>query len=174
MSVNVCRGVGLAVFGTAAILGLASCRTATTSGLPSHIRTVEVRIFRNKTMYKGIEGTVARSMIDRINADPSIQAVSHGGDAVLDGEITNVTRSTLRETTTNEPGTVLITIFASYSFYDASNRRYIVEDAVVNSSEAGISTGIYEASRGGQSAQGETGAANALAAEIVRRTIGRW
>ncbi|MDR1519861.1 MAG: LPS assembly lipoprotein LptE [Planctomycetota bacterium] len=158
----------------AAVCALPGCRTSTASGLPSHIRTVEVRIFQNKTMYKGIEGTLARVMIDRVNADPGIQAVSSGGDAVLSGEITAVNRSTLRETTSNEPGTILITIQAVYSFYDVKNRRYLIEDAAISSSETGMSPGIYESTRGGDSAQGERGAARAMAGEIVRRTIGMW
>ncbi|MDR3077948.1 MAG: LPS assembly lipoprotein LptE [Planctomycetota bacterium] len=158
----------------AAALLLPGCRTSTRSGLPSHLRTVEVHIFQNKTMYKGIEGTLARSVIDRVNMDPTIQAVSNGGDAVITGEIVSVTRSTLRETSSNEPGTVLVTINATYSFYDVKNRRYLARDAAISSSETGISSGVYEASRGGESLQGERGASLALAAEIVRRTIGMW
>ncbi|MDR1534405.1 MAG: LPS assembly lipoprotein LptE [Planctomycetota bacterium] len=166
-------GAAILLLGLAAALA-AGCRTSTTSGLPSHIRTVEVSLFQNKTMYKGIEGMVARYIIDRINADPAIQVVSGGGDAVISGEIAAVTRSTLRETTTNEPGTVLISIRAVYSFYDVKNRRFLIEDQELSSSLTGLSPGIYEASRGAESTQGEQGAARALAAEIVRKTIGKW
>ena len=158
----------------AAALFLPGCRTSTHSGLPSHIRTVEVHIFQNKTMYKGMEGLLARSLIDRVNLDPVVQAVSNGGDAVITGEITSIRRSILRETSSNEPGTVLVVINASYSFYDVKNRSYLIRDAAISSSEFGISPGVYEASRGGESSQGERGAARALAAEIVRRTIGMW
>lgn len=152
----------------------AGCRTSTRSGLPDHIRTVEVHMFHNKTMYKGIEGTLTRRLIDRINADPTIRAVSRGGDAVITGEITAVKRRTLRETTTNEPGTVLITIEATYSFFDERSGRHIVEDATIASDATGIISGVFEASRGGMSEDGEQGAAKALADEIVRRTIGMW
>ncbi len=162
--------VGLALAG----LYAAGCSTTTRSGLPNHIRTVEVHIFQNKTMYKGIEGWLARDIIDRINADPRIRVVSRGGDAVITGEVKEVRRSTLRETTTNEPGTVLITIVAEYSFYDEVEKRYLIEDATVSSRETGLSYGIYEASRGGTAEQGERGAAKAMAAEIVRRTVGMW
>ncbi len=152
----------------------AGCRTTTRSGLPGHIRTVEVHIFQNKTMYKGVEGWLARDIIDRINMDPRIKVASRGGDAVITGEIKEVKRETLRETTTNEPGTVLITIIAEYSFYDQVERRYIVEDATISSRETGLSYGIYESSRGGVAEQGERGAAKAMAGEIVRRTVGMW
>lgn len=162
--------VGLA----AALVVVAGCTTSTRSGLPEHIRTVEVHIFRNKTMYKSIEAWITRSIIDRINADPRIKVVSRNGDAILTGEIKSVTRSTLRETTTGEPATVLMTIVAEYSFYDNVAGRFLVEDAKATSSDTGLSPGIYEASRGGTSEDGDRGAANELAGEIVRRTVGMW
>lgn len=157
----------------AAFLLFAGCRTSTRSGMPEHIRTVEVHIFQNKTMYKSIEAWITRDIIDRINADPRIR-VSSRGDALITGEITAVRRSTLRETTTNEPGTVLITIEATFSFYDQIKNRYIIEDMKITSTETGLSAGIYESSRGGQSELGERGAAKQLAGEIVRRTVGMW
>ncbi len=125
-------------------------------------------------MYHNIEAWITRDLIDRINMDPSIRVAGNNGDAVITGEITAVKRSTLRETTANEPGTVQITIEATFSFYDAGRRRYIIEDAPINSSEIGLSYGMYEASRGGVSEDGERAAAKQLAAEIVRRTIGMW
>ncbi|MCL2000652.1 MAG: LPS assembly lipoprotein LptE [Planctomycetes bacterium] len=155
-------------------ISAAGCRTTTRSGLPAHIRTVEVHIFHNKTMHKGIENWLAREIIDRLNTDARIRVVSRGGDAVITGEIKSVTRSTLRETTTNTPGTVLITVNAEYSFYDQIERRYIIDDAAISSRDTGLSYGIYEAARGEMPEQGERGAARAMAAEIVRRTVGRW
>ncbi|MCC8189449.1 MAG: LPS assembly lipoprotein LptE [Planctomycetes bacterium] len=160
----------LAVAGTLA----SGCRTSVSSGLPPHIRLVEVHIFQNKTMYKSIEAWITRDIIDRINLDPRIRVVSNNGDAVITGEIVDVRRETLRETTTNEPGTVRITIEATYSFYDQVRNVYIIEDAPINSAETGSSFGIYEYSRGGQSEEGERSAARAMAGEIVRRTIGMW
>ena len=142
--------------------------------MPNHIKTVEVHIFQNKTMYKSIEAWITRDIIDRINMDPSVRVSSRNGDALITGEILSVTRSTMRETTNNEPGTVQITITAKFSFYDNVQRRYIMEDVTVVSTDTGISPGIYEASRGGVSEDGERGAAKQLAAEIVRRTVGMW
>lgn len=152
----------------------AGCQTTTRSGLPRHINTVEVHIFQNKTMYKGIEATMARALIDRINADPVVRVSSNNGDALITGEITRVVRATLRETTTNEPGTVRITIFATFSFYDQVENRYIIEDENINSRVTGQFTGVYEAAYGADSEAGQRNAADALAAEIVRRTVGMW
>ncbi len=153
---------------------LPGCYTTLNSGLPTHIKTVEVHIFQNKTMYNSIEAWVAREIIDRVNMDPAVRLVSRNGDAVITGEIMKVNRRTLRETTTNEPGTVLISIEAVFSFYDNVNQRYLLEDMPVKSTDTGLLGGLYEASRGGTQEQGERGAAKQLAGEIVRRTVGMW
>lgn len=175
MSGDVKRFCAVAATGLAAVFVLLTgCRTTLQSGLPGHIKTVEVHIFQNKTMYKGIEAWITRDIIDRINADPRIRVSSNNGDALITGEIVAVRRSTLRETTTNEPGTVLITIDATFSFYDQVKNRYIYEDVKLTSTETGMSPGIYESSRGGRSEEGERGAAKQLAGEIVRRTVGMW
>lgn len=154
---------------------LAGCRTSTRSGLPDHIRTVEVHVFQNKTMYKGLEAEITRRIIDRINADARIRVVRDNGDAVITGEITKVGRSTIRETTTNEPGTILITVEAEYSFYDQVDRRFIVSDAKVVSTDTGMSSGLYEVTRESPKPSNvEISAAASAADEIVRRTIGMW
>lgn len=157
-----------------AVLLAAGCTTSFRSGLPDHVKTVEVHIFQNKTMYKSVEAWLTRDIIDAINADPNIRVVSRNGDAVITGEILAVNRHTMRETTSNEPGTVRITIEAEFSFYDNVKRKFIMEDVKLVSDATGMSPGIYESSRGGVSEDGERGAAKQLAGEIVRRTIGMW
>lgn len=167
-----CAALVGAVVALAATLG---CRTSTRSGLPEHIRTVEVHLFQNKTMYKSIEAYVTRRIIDRINADPTIRVVQNNGDAVISGEITRVTRRTLRETTTNEPETVEIVVHATYSFYDAVDRRWLAADLPLASNVTGMGPGLYERlERGANPEPTEISASNALADEIVRRAIGMW
>lgn len=150
------------------------CRTSINSGLPRHIKSVEVPIFQNKTMYKSVEAWLTREIIDAINADPNVRVVSRNGDAAITGEIVNVRRETLRDTTNNQPSTVKITMDVVFSFYDNVKQQYIIEDMRLASSDTGISPGVYEVMRGGESEDGERGAAKQAAAEIVRRTIGMW
>ena len=151
------------------------CRTSTrSSGLPGHIRTVEVEMFSNKTMYKDLEGRLTRQIIDRLNADANIKVVSRGGDAVITGEITRVSRRTLRETTTDEPATVQLIIHATYSFYDEHERRYIKDEVAVVSNRSSSTAGLYEAVRGESVAAAEEGAMRALAQEIVWGTVAAW
>lgn len=157
-----------------AIAVLPGCRTSTSSSLPEHIKTVEVNVFQNKTMYKGQEGVLTRRIIDRINADPHIRVVSHDGDAVITGEIVSITQSTVRQTTDDRPASVSVNVVAEFSFYDAREGRYLIEDARIGSSEAYSTAGYYDADRGENVTMAEDSALTAMAGEIVRRTIGMW
>lgn len=174
------RGLKRYVLGLAALSVLfalaaaTGCRTSTNSGLPKHIKTIEVPIFQNKTMYKSIEAWITRDIIDAVNADPNVKIVSHNGDATISGEIKNVRRQMLRDTTYNQPSTMKIVLDVSFSFYDNVRRQYIIEDMTLSSDYTGMSPGIYEVMRGGTSEDGERGAAKQAAAEIVRRTVGMW
>lgn len=167
------RGLVAIVLAAAVVLPV-GCRTSVHSGLPKHIKTVEVEIFQNKTMYKSIEAWITRDIIDAINADPSIRVVSNNGDAVIYGEIHDVRRQTLRDTTNSQPNTVKIVLDVSYSFYDNVNREYIIDSKKLTSTETGYSHGISEYGRGEVSENGERSAAKAVAAEIVRQTVGMW
>lgn len=164
----------LAVVFLAAAAGGSGCKTSTVSGMPGHIRTVEVEIFKNNTMYRGLEGRLTRAIIDQINYDARIRASSGGGDAVITGEITEVRRSTVRETTTDEPATVSLTVYARFSFYDKVEGRYLIQDRAISSSDSSQAAGLYEASRGESVSLAEEGAMMALARDIARRSIGMW
>ena len=168
------RGWG-ALAAAAILLGSPGCRMSTRSdGLPEHIRTVEVHVFKNNTMYKGLEGKLTRGVIDAVNADPVVRAASRNGDAILTGEITRVSRRTLRETTSDERATVQIVIDAVYSFYDERSGVYLADEAPISSADLGLGAGIFETSLSEPPAAAEARLLNDLGAEIVRRTVGMW
>ena len=56
--------------------------------LPSHINTVAVPIFRNRTSEPAIEGFITRAVVEAFSTNGRLKVVSSGqADAVLDGEI---------------------------------------------------------------------------------------
>ncbi len=153
----------------------AGCAYSTRSGLPAHIRTVEVPTFRNtKTFYKGIEGKLTRRVKELINLDPNLRVVNHGGDALLDGEILRITRTVSRETKQDRPASVVLAIEAVVTFSDEVEQRPLIESMKVSSSQASTVAGLYEVDRGEVRATAEEAAIDALAREIVRRTVGMW
>ena len=56
--------------------------------LPSHINTVAVPIFRNRTSEPAIESLITRAVVEAFSTNGRLKVVSSGqADAILDGEI---------------------------------------------------------------------------------------
>jgi len=56
--------------------------------LPSHINTVAVPIFRNRTPEPAIESLITRAVVEAFSTNGRLKVVSSGqADAILDGEI---------------------------------------------------------------------------------------
>lgn len=150
------------------------CPYSTRSGLPEHIRTVEVPVFRNSTKYKGLETKLTEELINRLQDDPQVRPVNGGGDATLEGEIIDVYRDVRRETRGDRPATVRVTVEVRYTFYDNVEQRAIVENATLQSTESSTTAGLFEVDRGEVQATAEDEAVRVLARDMIRRTVGAW
>ena len=77
----------------AALLGLAvllgGCGYTVQGTLPSHINTVAVPIFLNRTAEPAIEGFITRAVVEAFSTNGRLKVVGReSADAILDGEIT--------------------------------------------------------------------------------------
>jgi outer membrane lipopolysaccharide assembly protein LptE/RlpB len=73
-------------------LGLAGCGYSLRGTLPSHIRTVAVPIFANRTPEPAVEGLLTRAVVEAFSTNGRLKVVSpEDADAVLDGEVTGYT-----------------------------------------------------------------------------------
>lgn len=78
---------GRALLLLAALLA-GGCGYTVRGTLPSHINTVAVPIFRNRTSEPAIEGFITRAVVEAFSTNGRLKVVSSGqADAVLDGEI---------------------------------------------------------------------------------------
>ena len=168
------RALAAAGIVAAGLIAVAGCEVSTRSSLPAHIRTVEVHVFENRTMNYSIEGRLTRRIIEAIHKEPSVRVVNKGGEAILRGEIMEVRRIPIRETTENRPATTQLVVTARVSFWDDVTSEFFLDDAVISSNEAGIAVGLYDEDRGDTYSAAEAAAIDALAREIVRRTLGIW
>jgi outer membrane lipopolysaccharide assembly protein LptE/RlpB len=67
---------------------LGGCGYTVHGTLPSHINTVAVPIFRNRTPEPAIESLVTRAVVEAFSTNGRLKVVSSGqADAILDGEI---------------------------------------------------------------------------------------
>ena len=78
-------GAALLLLGTM----LGGCGYTVNGTLPSHINTVAVPIFRNRTQEPAIEGFITRAVVEAFSTNGRLKVVGSGNaDAILDGEIT--------------------------------------------------------------------------------------
>ena len=67
---------------------LGGCGYTVHGTLPSHIKTVAVPIFQNRTAEPAIEGFITRAVVEAFSTNGRLQVVGRDkADAVLDGEI---------------------------------------------------------------------------------------
>jgi outer membrane lipopolysaccharide assembly protein LptE/RlpB len=78
---------GRALLLLAALLA-GGCGYTVRGTLPSHINTVAVPVFRNRTPEPAIEGFITRAVVEAFSTNGRLKVVSSGqADAILDGEI---------------------------------------------------------------------------------------
>jgi Lipopolysaccharide-assembly len=75
---------------------LGGCGYTVHGTLPSHINSVAVPIFRNRTPEPAIESLITRAVVEAFSTNGRLKVVSRGqADAVLDGEITGYNVSSI-------------------------------------------------------------------------------
>ncbi len=78
--------------GLALMLLAAGCRYTTEGGLPASIRTIQVPVFRNRTLDRALEVPLTRAVVDRLAAGGRLDLGGPEADALLSGEIIGVGR----------------------------------------------------------------------------------
>ena len=83
------RRTGAWLVGLAALFGtLVGCGYSFTGSLPSHIKTVAVPIFTNKTQEPAVENAITAAVIDAFANSGKLKVVPAGqADSILEGEI---------------------------------------------------------------------------------------
>src|SRR5262245_21548415 len=71
-----------------AILFAAACGYSTKGNLPSHIRTVAVPTFKNKTQEPAVESTMTAAVVNAFTTSGKLRVVPVGqADSILEGEV---------------------------------------------------------------------------------------
>lgn len=74
---------------TVAALALAGCGYSFQGTLPSHIKTVAVPMFLNRTSQPGVEGIITNAVVHAFATNGRLRVVRTAeADAILDGEVT--------------------------------------------------------------------------------------
>ena len=71
------------------VAGLPGCGYTLRGTLPSHIKTIAVPIFANRTQQPGVEGFITRAVVEAFSTNGRLRlAPADKADAILEGEVT--------------------------------------------------------------------------------------
>ncbi|MBI1733797.1 MAG: LptE family protein [Candidatus Rokubacteria bacterium] len=77
-------------------VALAGCGYSVRGALPSHIRTVAVPIFANRTTEPAVEGLLTRAVVEAFSTNGRLKVVPPAdADAILEGEVTGYALSSI-------------------------------------------------------------------------------
>ena len=94
------RQRGAVLWLAATALFLTGCGYGHHDLYPQGIQTVGVRIFKNKTFYRGAEFDLSEALIKQIELHTPYKAVSTTGDTLLEGTITDIRQNRLSRRST--------------------------------------------------------------------------
>lgn len=73
---------------TVAAVGLGGCGYSFRGSLPSHIQTIAVPIFENRTLQPNVDSIITRAVVQAFATDGRLRVVRRGdADAILEGQI---------------------------------------------------------------------------------------
>ena len=156
------------------LLCLTGCRWTMHSGLPEHIRTVEIESFRNMTFDPGLDAKLTVMLKKMAMEDPQVRLVNEGGDARLSGRILSVTRRSQRLGRDDRPLDMMIEIVVEYTFFDEVEQRYLTALRRISSRQANSLAGLYRTNDPEGESKALDDALEALAREVIRGSIGMW
>ncbi len=135
--------------------------------LPSHIKTVAVPLFEDKTAEFGIDQKLTDSLIDAISNDNTLKISNLGNsDSILKGIILQV-KDTAGEYDQNEVASDFrVTITIEVSFEDTQKQKILWK-------ETWTQFGIYDASEIDRES-GIEDAIGKLSTDILNRTVSEW
>ena len=158
----------------AALAACGSCVYTFESALPSHIRTVRVAVFENRTGYPGLEAELVKALVREFQADGTLVPGARYADSVLSGALIQVRRSVLQEDGFDDVVTGQVTVAAVMTFEDSGGNKPLLVGERVTSADARGSEGVFRLATG-ETEKGALGAAlGELARNMVRRMVEVW
>ncbi len=93
------------------------------------VQTVAVPIFTNKSFYRGLEFSLTKALIQQIELRAGYKVVSRQrADTILEGEIVNVTTSTLSDSpATALPQEQLVTLTVNFTWKDLRSGKILAQ-----------------------------------------------
>ncbi|RLJ04051.1 MAG: hypothetical protein DRP14_04035 [Candidatus Aenigmatarchaeota archaeon] len=157
---------------------LSGCGYTTGSLIPSHIKTIYVETFTNKTSEPGIEIEVTDAIKDRFLTDGALKIANsrEEADSILKGEIIDYRREPLSYTSDNEVAEYRLVLTVNLTYYDLVKDEIMWEEEDFEA-DSEFYTTMQQQRFGSTNLDEEKlieNVARELAREIVNRTIEGW
>jgi outer membrane lipopolysaccharide assembly protein LptE/RlpB len=158
-----------ALFLFAALPFAAGCPYGFSTALPSHIKSIAVPVFANRTLEFNLEQEVTTKVVERFVQNNRLRVVPEKeADATLVGEILEYNKSVTGFNREEEAQEYLITIVASLMLKDrVRNKELWRADRMTGSAT------YYIEATAGQEVQTETQGREAAVEEIARQALAR-
>lgn len=147
------------------------CAYTAKNSLPANIKTIQVETFGNSTYYNGLEATLTREIIQRVNLTPGLSVVNSGGDATLSGEIYEVRNITTEYDANGRPRTVQVAVSVRYNLYDNRSGEYLTSGKTLINTQNGSLAGRMRLDREQQTLNLAQDAALAELARVLVRDL---
>jgi hypothetical protein len=99
------------------------------SGLPSHIKTVAVPVFENRTAEYGIKENLTAELIDALIRDGRLRVVGkETADSVIEGAIVDYKEQAYTFDRSENVQEYIVRIYVTVSYQDMKNRKAIWEE----------------------------------------------
>jgi len=149
-----------------------SCNYTTKAPGTNGIKTVEVPMFKNNTMYHDLEVILTREIKEAVMRTPGVRVVNAGGDAVISGEILSESMVVKRNDRRGVPATLVVQIRVKASMEDARTGMDIMKERAFVNTQSSALAGTYQADMNEPRELGEAAALKQIAQDIVRQAFG--
>lgn len=157
-------GQGLLVTGWCFLIWGCGVYSFSGSSIPSHIKTVAIPLFEDKTSEFGIDQQLTDTLIDAITQDNTLRISGlREGDSILRGTILRVEDRAGQYDREEQASDFRVTITITVVFEDVKKRKTLWE-------ETWSQWGSYESDRN----EGIKEAVDKLTTEILNRTVSGW
>jgi hypothetical protein len=155
------------------------CSYSTRNALPSHLKTIAVPVFANKTHVDDYTRKLEVEVTDMVR-NAFIQtgelklAGRENANMILEGEVTTMERELLRTDRFGDPAEVRLTVRARISLYDVKEAKYLLKNQLVTNAEKKSESGVYSLRRGESEQLARRQAVEDLGRQIARRVTEYW
>lgn len=159
-------------FACALLLGalLAGCYTARNS-IPSHIKTIAIPVFVNRSLQAALEDELTQRVIDRFQTNNQLRLAEPGeANAELDGTITAYTNNVYRFNNQERADEYIVTITLDVAVLDRVKNRELWSQEGIRAS----ATYLISGSQARTEADARKEAVNQVADILLSRTVEGW